>query len=701
MRSRSKLLLLIVLLCTLFWLFSGGSDGDADSTESTTRVAPPSKNAAVGGKKDSQPLPVIVPTAKDDVPKATETVAAAVTTAPKKTKNGKGAKKGDGGKMSSRVRPGAEGSDPNIPYGYAVDDKGKIVPTATLPFFGPVPTALSAEARDRALQMGNAALRAEAEAKEAVAQAAAAKAMVWISAETSLKSVLKRYWKAAKMQYNASVQLAAADRIRDFVMPTKPPAKTPLCIVAFHQGNGDAFPKHAATFLDSVAQNNPYANVHLFVHNVAAETFPSYPNSENVRVLDLEMIDPSYRYRGFAGFVTDGLCSAFGKGKPRDMALGWAGQDAECALLEERLAAFEGKGGHFMEQLRGHYPNIFSAWINPNMCDSWAWTSPDTVIANASRWLDSHAVRDADIVTTIDGDAWRTYLRNAFTIHNWKRNPELIAGLWKRCESFSSLTNTLKTFERAGDWLSLTEGCYSYGALTAPGTKSLLVPWQLPKWRNPTLALLYKGHLTYCTGEKNAEVCRKWVKGVVRERQAKEANEEAAWARAVAAGQVDPSDTLGRSIASTFSRPAGRVIPMSIRTDVHCSHWLPKEQQICVGDSSSDLPKMDWQNKAYIQKVTTSADGTVVVQLEEFELPDDFVATGIERGVAEVLVVPSFLEWAAVRKSDKEPPKQPKVEKTWWYDPNKGSIQITPGKILFHTLDDVMAQPLTETLAPV
>ncbi|KAJ3038809.1 hypothetical protein HDV00_000297 [Rhizophlyctis rosea] len=726
-RSRSRVILLIVVACLGYWFFLSGDSkpatdlpaahfsdpqpqAKADSPKFGYKNVPA---AEVVGKPPQKAVEDSKPPVKAQIPKAPQVVekVPAATPAPKpvspaviKKPAVPAAAAVDAQKpivreevfVAATILPGPTGIaqatkpphlQPKVTNAAAGFGKATVVASQTLPYYGSVPTALTGTARKTAFQLAAQAKKAELEAAEALGRAEAAKALVMIAAETNLNKLVKKYWKSATKAYNATVQATAAKRIRQFLVPANTPTKTPICLVAYHQGHGEAFPPHITAFLDSVARNDGYANVHLFVHNVTTESIPDYQKNDNVRVVDISMVDRSYKIRGFAGMATDALCSVFGKGDLKDPVMGWRNENADCALLEERLSQYKGDGGHFMTQLQGHFANIFAPWVGPNVCESWAWANTDTIVGNMSRWLKNKKVEGADLATTHEGDAWRVYLRHTFTIHNWRNNPTVVEGLWKRCEALSTLEGILDTFKDPSAYLSITEGCYSNGALTTPGINAVLLPWQLPPWRKPTLVVLYEGHLAYCVGETYAENCRKWVKGIVKERAARE--KQAAALKTT--GKTEAHEfhlPNGPSIAEAFSKKPRAEVSMPLKLSLECSNWIPSDKQICLGDKPTDLPEMDWEKHAYIQSVSVPAGvdpakavEKMVVKMEEYELPRDFVSTGTERGVAEILIVPSFVEWASTTSG-----KPPKVEKTWFYTVDKGSIQVSPGKVLLHTL---------------
>ncbi|RKO88820.1 hypothetical protein BDK51DRAFT_49148 [Blyttiomyces helicus] len=597
-----------------------------------------------------------------------------------------------------------------------------------LPFFGPMPVDLVGPARERAIAYARMAVRLQNEADAALARASDAKAMVGIAADTRIEGVVDRYWAAHSLHFNESVQHAAAERIRDFLVPAEP-ARTPLCLISVYEGSGGPLPAYATALLDSISMSNPYASLRLFVHNVTRDSIPLFPDSPNVKVVDIAKIQNSYQYRGFAGLAADALCSTFRNITTED---GWELRDPQCALLEQRLRAFQGNGGSAIDQLRGHYTNIFAPWVNPGRCDSWGWIQPETVIGDLPRWMDNALINNADIVTAHTGDDWRLYLRNAFTVHSYRRNPELVSSLWKNCEPLSTLEKIVDAFARPADWLALAEGCYSHGALKTPGVETVMVPWQAPS--AVTLILLYKGHLSYCVGETSSEGCRGWVKSKVREREARErkeanaaalaaAQEAAALAREVAAPRariplapapataadatpLAPPPRLDgeRTPREIFSAPASRTFTLPSIRETQCASWIPVYWNICLGSSAAALPERDWQGKAYVQRISTPANTTSVsnpaksntatatnttisVSILVYELPGDFIQMGLDRGVSEALVI-RYADANADKEKEIEKPWT--LEQTWFYSREKGSIQIVPGrskKILLHTLD--------------
>ncbi|TPX71112.1 hypothetical protein SpCBS45565_g01265 [Spizellomyces sp. 'palustris'] len=556
---------------------------------------------------------------------------------------------------------------------------------------GRLPKGITGRALDRVYEWANKAELADAAAREAYAAAIDAKAMLFISAATDLDDLIDRYWQTHMLHYNASVQSAAAERIREFLLdPTfaiapsdislLEPKKTPLCLIAAYEGQRDDFPEYATVLADSVAKNQPFADLHLFVHNVTKQSFPLNLQRPNVKVIDIAHVDPSYAYRGFAGFATDRLCKLFGRGTPVDPAMGWDETDEDCALLELRLAQFEGRGGRALDQLRGVWGRLFQDWVSSDRCESWGWIDVGTAVGDLSRWMNNTAIMDADLVTAHEGDEWRLYLRSSFAVHSYRRAATLVTDLWKRCSNLATLPALISTFENPGDWLSLTEGCYSHGALTAPGIRAVLAPWQLPSWTDTRLLILHDGRANYCVGENNVEVCRGWVRTFMQEQKKKEAKQIA---EAVLYSKHTSSSY--RTARQIFSSAPRMTRPGVISSGRKCADWIPSEYNLCLDDDKESSKRGD---RAYIQTLQTNAETNVTsAAMVEYDVPSDGV--GIEgitgRGVGETMIV-RFLDWAT-KESKGKGKILPKVEKTWFYSLEKGSIQITAGKIMLHTVN--------------
>ncbi|KAI8921390.1 hypothetical protein DFJ77DRAFT_162141 [Powellomyces hirtus] len=525
--------------------------------------------------------------------------------------------------------------------------------------------------------------------------------MLFISAATGMSDLIDRYWQTHKLHYNASVQLAAAERVREFManpefaisspdVSLQPPAKTPICLVATYDGQTEDFPEYATVLVDSVTRNAPYADLKIFVHNTTKESFPLTLQRPNVKIVDVGQIDASYVYRGFPGLATDKLCKLMGKGSPTDPALGWADQDVECELLERRLRDFAGNGGRAIEQLRGHWGNIFQDWISPERCDSWGWLDTSTAVGDLKRWMDNPLIRDADILTAHEGDDWRLYLRNSFTVHNYRKSPEVVSNLWKRCSSIATIPALLETFQRADDWLSITEGCYSYGAISQPSVKTVLAPWQLPSWADTRLLILNDGHANYCVGENNGEICRGWVRGFMEESKKKEQKQIAADRAARIAGERIPSEgTYHRVANDIFSHPPMSDVEETLAPpSIQCAPWLPLEYNLCL-DKPEHKPTE--KGSTYVQVIKTDSTGTTSISCLSYTLPSDGVGMEVvagSRGVGETLIV-KFLDWATKPPSESRTKKDRldlKIERTWFYTSKSGSIQISPGKIMMHTM---------------
>ncbi|KAJ3146065.1 hypothetical protein HDU86_000564, partial [Geranomyces michiganensis] len=542
-------------------------------------------------------------------------------------------------------------------------------------------------------------------------------AMLFISAATSMSDVIDRYWQTYKLHYNPAVQAAAAARVREFLAnpisamqsdreaAALAPTKTPLCLISTYDGAEDEFPEYATVLVDSVARNAPFANLRIFVHNTTKNSFPADMQRANVKIIDLAHIDAAYAYRGFPGLATDRLCKLMGRGSPKTPTLGWTGQDAECALLETRLRDFAGKGGRAIDQLRGHWGNIFEDWVSPDRCESWGWLDLGTAVGNLSRWMDNGLVRDSDIFTTHEGDDWRLYLRNTMTVHNFRNNRDIVTTLWKRCEDLASIPGLLNAFADSNMWMSLTEGCYSHGALTAPGIAAVLAPWQLPSWVDTRLLIVDDGRANYCVGETNGEVCRGWVRGFMDETRAAEAAQIAADAKAHHRPPHGPGQA--HQLASdVLTRPPKNLERLVLATPgvIHCSSWLPIKHNLCVDTPTRHEPD---SKETYVHIVHTpeselgsGGEGSegeggplpTTVNRLTYALPSDGVGarpSDGKRGVGETLVV-KFVDWATKgadigsSSSSPPPPRKLKIEKTWFYSPEKGSIRISPGKIMMH-----------------
>ncbi|KAI9096951.1 hypothetical protein DFS34DRAFT_129035 [Phlyctochytrium arcticum] len=521
-------------------------------------------------------------------------------------------------------------------------------------------------------------------------------ALLFISAATDAKDVIERYWQTHFLHYNASVQSAAADRIRHFMQNTTISSpltfrKTPLCLASIYEGKNDAFPEYARVLVDSVSRNKGYANLHLFVHNVSRGSIPHDLQRSNVKIVDIRQIHPSYAYRGFAGLITDRLCKHFKNLEPTDVSFGWEGIDQDCAQLERRLDAFEGQGGAAIDQLRGLWSVIFEAWVGPELCQSWGWIDAGTAIGDLRRWMDNDEIRNADLVTAHEGDQSRLYLRSAFTVHNYLASQSKGSTYWKRCKDLASLANLSAAFANPSDWQSLTEGCYSYGALTSPNVRTVLAPWQLPSWTDTRLLLLNDGRANYCVGESNAEVCRGWVRGFMEEQVIKKKKQLLETTDPDAAAAFRPYKTA----QAIFSGPPRKTIstPLLAQDKIKCSDWIPREYNLCL-DESSFAERRSRGEQAYLQEVHTDpSQSRTSAIVKEYDVPSDGV--GIEgmnggKAVGETLIVP-FLRWATKPSTNEKAPAkkgQPvQVEQTWFYSVDKGSIQITPGKILLHTIN--------------
>ncbi|KAI8592418.1 hypothetical protein BDZ88DRAFT_407912 [Geranomyces variabilis] len=561
-----------------------------------------------------------------------------------------------------------------------------------------LPKSITGRALTRVYEWAKNAEQADLAARAAYDAAIDAKAMLFISAATSMSDVIDRYWQTYKLHYNADVQAAAAARVREFLanptsaMQSDPaplaPTKTPLCLISTYEGAKDAFPDYATVLIDSVARNSPYANLRIFVHNTTKESFPADMQRSNVKIIDLAHVDAAYAHRGFPGLATDRLCKLMGRGSPKNPMLGWVEQDAECALLEQRLRDFAGKGGRAIDQLRGHWPNLFSDWVSPDRCDSWGWLDLGTAVGNLSRWMDNGLIRDGDILTTHEGDDWRLYLRNTMTVHNYRNNPDIVSTLWKRCKDLATIPGLLNAFADANSWMSITEGCYSHGALTAPGIAAVLAPWQLPSWADTRLLIVDDGRANYCVGESNGEACRGWVRGFMEETRAAEAAQIAADAKARAAG-VARMDGPGQShqlASDVLTRPPKNLERLSLAQPgvIHCSPWLPREYNLCADKPTRHEPNA---KETYVHVVFTpglDVGGPTTVNRLSYALPSDGVGarpSDGKRGVGETLVV-KFVDWST--KGADGTSRKLKIEKTWFYSPEYGSIQISPGKIMMH-----------------
>ncbi|KAI8825977.1 uncharacterized protein EV422DRAFT_514913 [Fimicolochytrium jonesii] len=611
-----------------------------------------------------------------------------------------------------------------------------LVPVVSSFFNGRLPKGITGRALSRVYEWAEKAEMADLAARRAYDEAVDAKAMLYISAATNMKDLISRYWQTHALHYNASIQLRAAERIREFLLdPTfavtgsgvspLQPKKTPLCLIATYEGQNDAFPDYATVLVDSVARNAPYADLHLFVHNTTKASFPHDMQRPNVKIIDISHIHPSYSYRGFAGLATDRLCKALGREPPADLALGWEGYDQECDTLERRLRAFEGRGGSVIDQLRGAWGTLFAEQVSSDRCDSWGWIDVGTAVGDLSRWMDNKLIKDADLFTAHEGDAWRLYLRSSFTVHNYRTTqpspvkksvttnprptPSDITTLWKHCKSLSSIPALLTTFANPSDWLSLTEGCYSHSAIHAPGISTVLAPWQLPSWADTRLLIVHDGRAHYCVGESNAESCRGWVRGFAREKE-----ELAAAMRNPALGKKTAiSKPLAFHTAKEiFSNPSTSSHPVTLlpRKTQKCSEWLPAEYNLCTDKTAVELiDQAVANNQIAVQLVVSDEKSSVIATVETFPRPDDGVANpGVggtntnSRGVGEMLLV-RFLEWTSKQSKDADAKKDtaaaavanmgkeagvktPKLEKTWFYTVANGSIQISPGKILLHTV---------------
>ncbi|KAJ3017725.1 hypothetical protein HKX48_003417 [Thoreauomyces humboldtii] len=570
---------------------------------------------------------------------------------------------------------------------------------------GRMPKGMTGPARSRVYEWARKAEEADLEARRAYDAAIDAKAMLFVSAATDLRDLIGRYWQTYKKHYNPSVQSVAATRIREFLRDggssssdaEKRHGKIPLCLVATYDGRGGEFPDYATVLMDSVARNAPYADLRVFVHNTTASSYPSHMHRANAKVIDVAQIDPSYGRRGFAGLATDRLCALMGRGRPQDPSFGWEDQDAECALLEARLRAFEGTGGRAIEQLRGHWGNLFGDWISPDRCDAWGWLDLGTAVGDLAQWMDNTLINDADLFTTHEGDDWRLYLRNSFTVHNYRRGSERTSDLWERCEDLASLPGLLKAFERPDAYMTVTEGCYSHGALTQPGISAVLAPWQLPSWSNPQLLILDHGRVNYCIGEGNAEVCRGWVRGFMQEQvsaakklQLRQAEEEDDEEEGYRPSSSRPRDAY-RTAKDVFSHdPLVREPTQVLAGGTECADWLPTEYNLCAEEHGTDPSDATHVQLLHVPESSSSSSTTTVVRLQ-YVRPSDGVGseTVSGRGVGQTLVV-KFLDWATrPRESRPGTPRRLKVETTWFYTFEKGSMQISPGRILLHTTEGV------------
>ncbi|KAJ3186741.1 hypothetical protein HDU85_007561 [Gaertneriomyces sp. JEL0708] len=650
-RSRRRLLLFLALVALVLYLFRGGN-----ATDSTVPVVPPPERA-------STPLPGVIPSS--DPSRSDPQFAHPSTSNPIAT---------------AIASPAAATPSTETTANGEVDASLNLSSADVVSYLGsPLPKSLTGRPLSRVYELAEKAHLADLAARQAYDDAIDSKALLFISAATSQKDLIQRYWQTHKLHYNASVQHAAAERLREFI--TYPnvalnsdssslllPRKTPLCLISTYQGNNDAFPQYATVLADNIVNNAPYADLHIFIHNVTAESFPSGAQRDNVKWISLDHIDESYRYRGFPGFATDKLCKLFGRGTPRDKAFGWEGQDEMCASLETAMGQFERSNGNLMEELKGQWGNIFSDWISSDRCESWAWVDPGVAVGNLSRWMDNDLVRQSDILTAHEGDRWRLYLRNTFTVHNYRRNADAVNSLWKRCDTLASLENLLKAFRNPSNFLGLTEGCYSKGALTAPRIQTMLAPWQMPAWGEKAFVLLHEGRANYCLGEANAELCRGWVRGYMEERE-----------RAAATAKPGITHTASEVLSAP---PQGQ--ERTPLLDTRCADWIPAEYNLCIPQLDRTA---DWRTSIYVQLVRTDPTTNVTeAVMQEYETPADGVgADGVgDRGVGEALIV-KYLAWASktLSKGERAPPK---LERTYWYSAEKGSVQITQGKILLHNV---------------
>ncbi|KAJ3123168.1 hypothetical protein HK098_002133 [Nowakowskiella sp. JEL0407] len=513
-----------------------------------------------------------------------------------------------------------------------------------------------------------------------------------------LAQLQKTFWKSGNLIVNlTNVGI-------NYLSWIDPPPKTELCIVSAFEG--EYIPDYVHVFIESLARNSEYASLTLFTHTkTTAPESANFPKVDDLpsttRVFDIATIDPTYRYRGFAGLAADNICKHFNATRQN------------CDKLESAFSKFQGQGGPLIVQLRGLFPIIFSRWINSDRCNSWAFAAPELIFGDLKRWLDSPKISSADIVTINAGDLGRVYLRKEFVVHNLRTRPEYILNLWKRCSSYSTFESLLKTFEKSSDWQSMVEGCYSAGVLSSesPKLSVMLLPWRLGDV-SPNAFQISNKHLTYCVGQGTAEVCRGQLKLDVKKRETAEKQ------RNLLISQIADSDDehtvktlttklskLGRPASLVFtndttpkSSTATTGLLQSIELNLlqpNCSHWLPKEEQVCV----DQLHKLEAHKFAYIQVVTTGPLDSVTAKLLKYERPADWVDPAMVKGVAETMVALFPETWlregkemllsdANVLEITKKLVKSigPSLERTWWYTTMNGSILVTEKKIMFHTL---------------
>ncbi|KAI8803479.1 hypothetical protein BJ742DRAFT_494333 [Cladochytrium replicatum] len=535
-----------------------------------------------------------------------------------------------------------------------------------------------------------------------------------------LSNIQKSFWKAGSLTVNLT---SVADTYLSLVPPKV--SRTPVCIVSTWEGG--FMPDYIRVFLHSIAKNDGFASVYFFAHTGIGgqieRNFPdptSFQDSDsggsNVQVFDLTLLDQSYRYRGFAGYVADILCPYF----KVDL------QSPECRAFEDRLRRYRGGGSGIMEQLRGMYPVLFSHWINSERCESWAYATPNVVFGDMGRWMDNDLVWSADVMTLHGGDYHRVFLRRDFVWHNLRNNPETVLSLWKLCSNYTSIETLMQVFANPDLYQVIPESCYSHGVFTRPQQrlKVLALPWKTYEWTTPKVIQLYDRHLSYCNSDRmTAEMCRGQLK---MDRKKK---------RALLTSK--PKASLPPEAVDVFAaaNKASSILEkweLELQPEIECANWLAPTQQLCLGADFADMPHSAPHKFAYVQEIIVPGPRDVEDENNPPELrsviyryvrPRDWIDPNEKDGLGEAMAIALPRSWIQnhnwktkvsvvvknaagkrkivkktipsvsweVDRLDKErgwPVRHqgPVEQLTGWYTVRNGSIVMSERLIMYHSL---------------
>ncbi|KAI9096646.1 hypothetical protein DFS34DRAFT_149610 [Phlyctochytrium arcticum] len=365
----------------------------------------------------------------------------------------------------------------------------------------------------------------------------------------------------------------------------------PLCMVGVWE-QGPLSPYVRASLDSFAAGAGDFAQLYLFLSPQTGlkglEDLYGGPARwpRNVHAVDMGDVSPFWKHYGWDEFVVNHMCRLLDE----DL------ESTDCNRLRKAIKSRSSAIGGNLVQLRALHGELFSPWLKPSRCESWAWVDLDTLWGNLPHHLDVPLLREqSDVYTLSYNDQNRFYTRGQFTA--WNQRNMSVNTAWRECHQLQTMEDAYRTFNYDG-WQALDEGCAAHGVMERQMVLTN-VPFQEADWQQPIIVRSSQGKLVSCYSTHNTPNnrarCRTHIKQYLRD----------------TATNKTPSPLLAPPVDRQKMELAH---PQNHETS--CSSWLPWYQTYC-------LDSVPWAEDKYIVTHGNAQKGEFLIYPKSGRIPID------------------------------------------------------------------------------